>query len=59
MVLGEIVPALGTVDIGNLYATEASAADRRHLELTLRTEVNRRGNLGAAVRTRKEHRLPQ
>jgi hypothetical protein len=59
MVLGQVVSALGAVDIGNLDAAEASSTDWRHLELTLRTKVNGRGNLRAAVRARKEHRLPQ
>jgi hypothetical protein len=59
MVLGQVVSALAAVDIGNLDAAEAASTDWRHLKLTLRTEVNGRGNLCAAVRTRKEHRLSQ
>ena len=47
------------IDIGDLHTAEAAPADWRHLELTLRAEVNGRGDLRAAVRTRKEHRLSQ
>jgi hypothetical protein len=59
VVFGKIVPALSAIDIGNLHASETASADRRHLELTLRTEMNVRHNLCTAVRARKEQRLPQ
>jgi hypothetical protein len=59
MVLGQIVSALRAVDIGYLHTSEASSADRRHLKLTLRAEVNGGGNLRAAMGARKEQRLPE
>lgn len=51
MVLCEIVAALGAVDVGDLDAAEAAAADRSHLELALWAEMEAGGDLCAAVGT--------
>ena len=57
MILGKIVPALDAVDISDLDSAEASTADGRHLELTLRAEMKTGGDLRAAVWTSLLDRL--
>ena len=48
---------LNAVDVGDLNAAEAPAADRRHLELTLGTEVEVGGDFRAAMRASLLDRL--
>jgi hypothetical protein len=59
MILGQVVPALGAIDVRNLHTAEAPPADRSHLELALRTEVVTRRNLRPAMRAGTQDGLPQ
>ncbi len=59
VVLFEIVAAGFAVDVGDLYAAEATAADRGHLKLALRAEVEGGVDFCGAMRAARQNGLAQ